>query len=103
LFRVYDGVALNYDQIQQNYISFLPEKAKKEDFYNKNDILKNGVISYERCQGKYNTLLLINPKGIRVPNITWKIDDPTGGEESDLWKSCGSTLFLNYADPAINS
>lgn len=101
LFRVYNTTALNFNQVQSNYISFLSEKTQKLSFFDKNDILNaDGVISYEKCLGKYNTLVLVTPNFLRVPNITWNVEDPS---EDKKYKKVGSTLFLNYADPELNN
>ena len=103
LFRTYSNTVLDSEKVQQNYMSFLANKADKLAFFDRNDIVgDNGEISFEKCQGKYNTLLLIMPDFLRVPNFTWNIDDPTDTDLYPNYKKKGSTLFINYADEAIN-
>lgn len=101
LLRVYNSIALTFDQVQQNYISFLKEKASKEIFYDKNDILgPNGEISFQESLKKYNTLVYVFPKGGRFPNRAWGGDD--GSANNDVDKKAPTTLFVNYANETIN-
>lgn len=101
LLRVYNSAALTFDQVQQNYISFLKEKTSKEIFYDKNDILgPNKEISFEESVKKYNTLVYVFPKGGRFPNRAWGGDD--GSANNDVDKKTPVTLFVNYANDTIN-
>ena len=43
------------------------------------------------------------PDFLRVPNFTWNIDDPTDTDLYPNYKKKGATLFINYADEAINA
>lgn len=105
LFRVYTGNSLNFSEILSNYISFLPNKTgvgSKEETYQKNDILgDDGTVSWERCQGKVNTLLYVFPDGGRFPNRFWGGED--GSAEEDVDKKKHTAMFINYADPVINA
>lgn len=101
LFRVYNNVALNFNQVQQNYISFLSTKSDKLKYYDNNDILgENGEISFTKCYNKYNTLVYVFPKGGRFPNRSWGGED--GNAEEDIDKKLATTLFVNYSDPIKN-
>ena len=104
LFRVYNSNPLSHQEIIQNYISFLPNKTgvlSKESVYNKNDILDdNGRISWEKCQGKLNTLLFIYHKDGVFPNRFWGQDD--NKSDNDKNKKVPCTLIINYADPIKN-
>lgn len=104
LFRVYNNNSLRFDEIVRNRIAFVPEKTgkySKEFYYNQNDILNdNGLISWEKCQGKLNTLLFVFPQGGRFPNRFWGGQD--GDAEEDVCKKVWTSLFINYADPEIN-
>jgi hypothetical protein len=60
----------------------------------------NGLISWEKCQGKLNTLLFVFPQGGRFPNRFWGGQD--GDAEEDVCKKVWTSLFINYADPEIN-
>lgn len=103
LFRTYNNTVLDYSQVQKNYISFLADKESKVKFFNKNDIVgDSGEISWEKAVQQYNTLVLVMPKSLRVPNFTWNIDDPTDTDKNPDYKKKGATLFVNYANPAIN-
>lgn len=95
LFRVYNNLALDFSQVQRNYISFLPKKSDKEAFYNANDILDpaTGEISFDLARKKYNTLLYVMPKGTRFPNRTTEVVSSGDGPV---------TLFVGYADETIN-
>jgi hypothetical protein len=89
--------------VLRNYISFLPNKTgrgSKEDIYNRNDILDDrGIISWERCQGKMNTLLYVYPTGGYFPHRFWGGED---GDTNNPNKKAHVTMFINYADPHIN-
>lgn len=105
LFRVYNNIALNFDQVQRNYISFLPTKLEKSNFYDKNDILfdsgsRQGEISFVKTLGKYNSIVQIYPKGGKFPHRFWGGVD--GNAEEDIDKKLSATMFVNYADEAIN-
>lgn len=103
LFRTYNTTVLNYSQVQKNYISFMANKSDKEAFFDKNDIIgDSGEISYVKSREKYNTLVLIMPSFLRVPNITWNVDDPSDSDIHPEYKKVGSTLFIGYADPNVN-
>lgn len=105
LFRVYNNNSLDFSEIVKNYISFLPKKTgvgSKEEIFNKNDILgDDGQVSWERCQGKINTLLYVIPSGGRFPNRFWGGED--GSAEEDVDKKKHVAMFINYADPSINT
>lgn len=105
LFRVYNSNPLSHKEIIQNYISFLPLKTgvlSKESVYNKNDILdEQGKISWEKCQGKLNTLLFIYHKDGIFPNRFWGQDDNLS--DNDKNKKIPCTLIINYADPVKNA
>ena len=94
LFRIYNNHALDFSQVQRNYISYIPKKSDKELFYDANDILNNkGEISFERAYKKYNTLLYVMPKGTRFPNRTTEVVSSGDGPV---------TLFVGYANETIN-
>ena len=95
LFRVYNNLALDFSQVQRNYISFLPKKSDKEAFYDANDILdpSTGEISFDLARKKYNTLLYVMPKGTRFPNRTTEVVSSGDGPV---------TLFVGYANETIN-
>ncbi len=105
LFRVYANNSLDFSELIKNYISFLPNKTgvgSKEDIFNKNDILgDDGTVSWERCQGKVNTLLYIFPDGGRFPNRFWGGED--GSAEEGIDKKKHTALFINYTDPIVNA
>lgn len=102
LFRVYNNVALNFNQVQRNYISFLASKEDKVKFFEKNDILgQNGEISFEKCYEKYNTLVYVFPKKGKFPHRAWGGED--GNAESGIDKKLATTLFVTYADPTKNA
>ena len=105
LFRVYNNIALNFDQVQRNYISFLPTKVEKANFYDKNDILfedgpRKGEISFAKTLGKYNSIVQIYPKGGKFPHRFWGGED--GNAVEDVDKKLSATMFVNYADEATN-
>jgi hypothetical protein len=104
LFRVYNNNSLGFSEVVRNYVAFLPEKTgrnSKEDIYNKNDILNDdGVISWEKCKDKVNTLLFVFPAGGKFPHRFWGGED--GDAEEDIDKNLWTTLFINYADPEVN-
>lgn len=104
LFRVYNSQPLTHREVIQNYISFLPLKTgelSKESIYNKNDILdESGKISWEKCQGKVNTLLFIYHKGGLFPNRFWGDEDNQSSNDKNKKVPC--TLIVNYADPTTN-
>lgn len=103
LFRTYNTTVLDYSQVQKNYISFMINKADKEAFFDKNDIIgDSGEISFAKSREKYNTLVLVMPNFLRVPNITWNVDDPSDSDVHPEYKKVGSTLFIGYANPTIN-
>ena len=104
LFRVYNSTALTFNQVQRNYISFLKEKASKELFYDKNDILgANGEISFSRANEKYNTLVYVFPAGAKFPNRAWGGEDNDTPPQETAQKNAHVTLFVNYIDEAINN
>ena len=104
LLRVYNNNALTFDQVQRNYISFLKEKSNKQSFFDKNDILgENGEISFERCHGKYNTLVYVFPRGAYFPNRAWGGEDNETPPQEDAQKNSPVTLFVNYSNQAINN
>lgn len=105
LFRVYNNIALNFDQVQRNYISFLPTKVEKAKFYDQNDILfedgpRKGEISFAKTLGKYNSIVQIYPKGGKFPHRFWGGVD--GDANGDVDKKLSATMFVNYADEATN-
>lgn len=103
LFRVYNNVALNFNQVQQNYISFLKEKSSKQLFFDKNDIIgTNGEISFEKSREKYNTLVYVYPRGAKFPNRAWGGEDNTDPPQESIQKKLPATLFIGYSDPAVN-
>ena len=103
LLRVYNSTALTFDQIQHNYISFLATREQKDKFYDRNNILgTNGAISFAKSFGKYNTLVYVFPKGGKLPNRTWQSENNKPGDQDKAAKKIRCTLFINYADQAIN-
>lgn len=103
LLRVYNSTALTFDQIQHNYISFLATREQKDKFYDRNNILgTNGAISFAKSFGKYNTLVYVFPKGGKLPNRTWQGENNKPGDQDNAAKKIRCTLFINYADQAIN-
>ena len=103
LLRVYNSTALTFDQIQHNYISFLATREQKDKFYDRNNILgTNGTISFAKSFGKYNTLVYVFPKGGKLPNRTWQGENNKPGDQDKAAKKIRCTLFINYADQAIN-
>lgn len=103
LLRVYNSTALTFDQIQHNYISFLATREQKDKFYDRNNILgTNGTISFAKSFGKYNTLVYVFPRGGKLPNRTWQGENNKPGDQDKAAKNIRCTLFINYADQAIN-
>lgn len=103
LLRVYNSTALTFDQIQHNYISFLATREQKDKFYDRNNILgTDGTISFAKSFGKYNTLVYVFPKGGKLPNRTWQSENNKPGDQDKAAKKIRCTLFINYADQAIN-
>lgn len=103
LLRVYNSTALTFDQIQHNYISFLATREQKDKFYDRNNILgTNGNISFTKSFGKYNTLVYVFPKGGKLPNRTWQGENNKPGDQDKAAKNIRCTLFINYANQAIN-
>ena len=103
LLRVYNSTALDFDQVQRNYISFLPTRQEKDIFYDANDIIgTNGAISFAKALGKYNTLVYVFPKGGVLPNRSWQNQDNTPGGQDGVAKKLPCTLFINYKDQNIN-
>ena len=113
LLRIYNQKALDFDQIQKNYISFLSNDIYKENddpktvFFNKNDIVgQDGEISFTKTYGKYNTIVLVFPKDPVYPDRTnyfpsraWGgVDnaDPTPNDDLAV------TMFINYQDENKN-
>ena len=113
LLRVYNQKALDFDQVQKNYISFLSNDVSKDqddpktDFFNKNDILgQDGEISFTKTYSKYNTIVLVFPKDPLYPDRTnyfpsraWGgVDnaDPTPNDNLAV------TMFINYQDQNKN-
>ena len=102
LFRVYQGRALSFDEVLQNYIAFVKTKEEKVKIYNNNDIMDNGKISFRKCFGKYNTIVYVLPEGCRIPTRGWGgADDKTTNKKA--MSKYPVTVFVNYADPAINN
>lgn len=103
LLRVYNDKSLDFDEIQHNYLSFLKTYTEKELFYTKNDILNDeGVISFQKTLGKYNSLVYVFPKGGKFPNRSWAGEDNTSGDQDKLAKTLPVTLFINYKDIDTN-
>lgn len=103
LLRVYNDKALDFDEIQHNYLSFLKTYTEKELFYTKNDILNDeGTISFQKTLGKYNSLVYVFPKGGKFPNRSWAGEDNTSGDQDKLAKTLPVTLFINYKDTDTN-
>ena len=103
LLRVYNSTALDFDQVQRNYISFLPTRQEKDKFYDANDIIgTNGAISFTKALGKYNTLVYVFPKGGVLPNRSWQNQNNTAGDQDKVAKKLPCTLFINYKDQDIN-
>lgn len=104
LFRVYNTNALSHQEVIKNYISFLPLKTgelSKESVFNKNDIVSNGKISWNKCLGKQNTLLFIYHKGGKFPNRFWGQEDNQSSNDANKKIPC--TLVINYANPSTNA
>ena len=113
LLRLYNQTALDFTQIQQNYISSLTNDVSKEDdnpkksFYDKNDLVgDNGIISFAKTYKKYNTILLVFPKDPVNPNRTnyvpsraWGGKDNSDPHPNDYLPV---TLFINYSDETKN-
>lgn len=113
LVRIYNQTALDFDQIQQNYISFLtndvsiPDDDPKTVFYDKNDILgSDGEISFTKSYKKHNSLVIVFPKDPvnpdrtdYVPTRAWGGKDNADPTPND---NLACTMFLNYADEATN-
>ena len=101
LLRVYNTAGLSDDIVQKNYNSFIFNKKEKQLFYDHNDIVEeiNGykVISFNKARTKQNTIVLVLPKGVSFPNYTW---DETMEKTA---KKNPATMFINYADPVINT
>lgn len=113
LVRIYNQTALDFDQIQQNYISFLTNDVTvdgddpKTEFYEKNDILDNdGEISFTKAYQKYNSIVLVFPQDPTdttrtnyVPSRAWGGKDNSDPTPND---NLPTTMFINYADSSIN-
>ena len=111
--RVYNATALNFDQVKRNYLSFLKSKESKLAFYNANDILgTNGEISFNKCLGKYNTIVYVLPAGYkttlgtsndtgRFPNRAWGYQNNSPAQDN-VMKKAKVSMFINYApDPNV--
>lgn len=115
IFRLYNQNALDFTQVQKNYISSLmnnvalTDDTPKQDFFDKNDILDDstGAISFAKAYKKYNTIVLVFPKDPKYPNRTNYV--PTrawgGKDNSDphLNDNLATTIFINYADATTNA
>ena len=115
IFRLYNQNALDFTQVQKNYISSLmnnvalADDTPKQDFFDKNDILDDntGAISFAKAYKKYNTIVLVFPKDPQYPNRTNYV--PTrawgGKDNSDphLNDNLSTTIFINYADTTTNA
>lgn len=114
LLRVYNQQALDYNQIQQNYISYLSNDVNdvnddpKTVFYDKNDILdpETGEISFTKAYKKYNTLALVFPldpidetRTNYFPSRAWGGEDNVEQTPND---NLAVTMFIGYADPQKN-
>ena len=113
LLRIYNQNSLDFDQIQQNYISFLsndvaiPNDDPKTVFYNKNDILgSDGEISFTKSYKKHNTLVIVFPKDPAdptrtnyVPTRAWGGKDNADPTPND---NLATTMFITYADDSTN-
>lgn len=114
LLRVYNSVALNFEQVKRNYLSFLKRKTDKEAFFAANDILgTNGEISFNKCREKYNTIVYVLPAGYktidgttndtgRFPNRAWGYTNNSPAQDN-VMKKAKVSIFINYADKTINS
>ena len=111
--RVYNSTALNFDQVKRNYLSFLKSKDSKLAFFNANDILgTNGEISFNKCLGKYNTMVYVLPAGYkqvqgntndtgRFPNRAWGYANNSPAQDN-VMKKAKVSMFINYApDPNV--
>ena len=96
LFRVYNNEGVSDAVVQKNYNSYLFNKQDKDYFYNKNNILDNGAISFAKSRLSQNTIVLVLPKGLSFPNYTW--DD----EMKTLAKKSKVTQFIEYSNPTYN-
>jgi hypothetical protein len=102
LFRIYGSTALDFPDIQKNYISFLKNRSDKDSFYEKNDILNsNGEIDFEKSYQKYNTLVYVLSKDLNFPSKGWG-SAMSGDTQSTTEPNQPVTLFINYADESIN-
>lgn len=101
LFRVYNQNSLTHQEVVQNFIAFQKEKSDKKKIYNANDIILNGVINWEKCLGKHNTLLFIYHKNGAFPCRFWGQED--NQSDNDKNKKIPCTLIINYADPETNA
>ena len=112
VFRIYNQTALDFTQVQSNYISALWNDVTKEsddpkgDFYEANNILSStGEISYNLARQKYNTLLFVFPKDPQdrttdyLPTRAWGGEDNSDPHPND---KCPVTLFINYIDSDKN-
>lgn len=103
LLRVYNSTALDFDQVQHNYISFLSTRTLKDTYYDANDVLgTNGAISFTKALNKYNTLVYIFPKGGVLPNRSWHVKNNTASDQDTTAKKLKCTLFVNYKDADVN-
>lgn len=108
LFRVYNQEALNDGQIVQNYIASLPTKEDKLRVLDINNILASGKltdnkeITFNKCYGKFNTIVYVLPKGCRVPTRDWGGQDDKTTDKKAM-KKFPVTVFVNYVDDAAKS
>ena len=113
LLRLYNQTALDFTQVQQNYISSLSNDVSnssdkpKKAFYDKNDILNdNGTISFTKSYKKYNTIVMVFPKDPKNPNRTnyvpsraWGGKDNADPHPND---NLPVTMFIGYNDESKN-
>lgn len=113
LLRIYNQTALDFNQVQQNYISFLsndvsvPDDDPKTVFYDKNDILdSDGEISFTKSYNKHNTIVLVFPKDPinpsrtdYVPTRAWGGKDNADPTPND---NLATTMFVSYANQDTN-
>lgn len=112
IIRIYNQTALDFNQVQANYISSLWNNVKlenshpKKDFYDANNILNSkGEISYNLARAKYNTILFVFPKdpfdreSDYLPTRAWGGEDNADPHPDD---HTPVTLFINYSDSIKN-
>lgn len=92
IFRTYTR-ALNYSEIQKNYISSRTTSSEKKEIYDRNDILSDdGRISFYKSMLKHNVIVFVLPVGEKPLFYGNKATNGDGKSKA--------TILLRYKDEA---